>query len=127
MCLSFPCDTHEYNPHWLGELGDLRTCLLDGSLKSWGVICVVQTLCLSGKTWELGRPSCKALCWGRVYVENVLFISTCFNVSIFSVSVCKSHSNLVLDFSLWELHHVYLCILCIHGRREIQEPPMLPT
>lgn len=94
MCLSFSCDTHEYNTHWLGELGDLGTCPLDGSLKSWGV----QTLCLSGKTWELGRPSCKVLCWGRVYGENVLFISTCFNVGIFSVSVCRSHSNLASGF-----------------------------
>ena len=126
MCLLFSCGTHEYNPHWLGELGDLGTCPLDDSLKSLGVICVVQTLCSSGKSWELGGPSCKALCWSGVYGESVSSISTCFNVGIFSVSVCRSHSNLTSRF-LCVGHHVYLCILWIHGKREVQGSPMLPT
>ena len=47
------CGTQEYQPHWLSELANLETHPSGGSLKSWGPICVVQTLHSSGRSWEL--------------------------------------------------------------------------
>lgn len=91
----FAIGTHECKPHWLTELGNLGAHSSCGSLKSWSTTCVVQTLCFSGTSWELGAPSdCKVLCQGLGLWWNYVSFSYPFWRGYFlSCPMCRNHST----------------------------------
>lgn len=86
--------------HWLSQLGNLGDSPLGGSYKSCGTKCMVQALCFSGRSWELGYcPDYKALCWRwGLWYDCVSAFPNHFNVGIFSVAQYVEFTQLVSGF-----------------------------
>lgn len=63
----------DISPIAFQKLDDLGAQLLGGSLKSWGIRCGIQTLHMSGRSWELLVPS--QLCVSGVGFMAILCLS----------------------------------------------------
>ena len=84
VCYYFVCETHESKLCWLSELDNL--C---GILKSWGAICMVQTIHSSELGYWRFLSNCHMLSQGwDLWQEFVSAFTTHFCVSIFAVAHC---------------------------------------
>lgn len=129
-CLLWSCETRNASPvgiqsqvFWwpIPQVGAL--------IKRWGNKCAFQSICSSGRSWELGGPhDHMVLCqeWGLLGEYVPVGLSYSFRCGHFlSHLMCRSHSA-----GFWIALRGDCCI-CRYtcwcpGRREFQEPPMSP-
>lgn len=70
--------SHGHKPCWLSKLDLLVACPSDGSIKSWGNMCQIQTLDSSGKSWEFSPGMCystKSGIYGEIVSQLLLPVS----------------------------------------------------
>lgn len=121
------CGTHECKSCWLSELGDLKVILWMVDLKRGALVVCSKPFVTQEKAGSWAFPHHCMMCMVGVYGERVSQPFPLISILVFSRwSGVQESLNRILNFSQRKWFHVQLYIWWVCGRREIQEPPMLP-
>lgn len=114
------CGTYTCKSSWLSELW-----MVD--LKRGALVVCSKPFVTQGKAGSWTFPHDCMMCMVGVYGERVSQPFPLISILVFSWwSSVQESLNWILNFSQRKLFHVQLYIWWVCGRRDIQEPPMLP-